>query len=151
MLVQSHPVDGYVELFADNDVATLRCHWPIDLKADDWIDIENHYSMFSYLQAVNDSISTGIGGAQGVSGGYLRIISMADGFIIEFSRPQGGWSASALRLRIMRPISDLLPKRMTPEGRSTSTPVMPGGLPGPSAPQGRGPLGGALKKESEGL
>jgi hypothetical protein len=129
MLVQSHPADGYVELLPDNDVVALRCHWPVDLKADDWIDIENHYPMLSYLQAVNDSISTGIGGALGVSGGYLRIISMADGFIIEFSRPQGGWSASALRLRIMRPISDLLPRRDNPGGRSTSTPVMPGGFP----------------------
>jgi hypothetical protein len=116
MLVQSHPADGYVELIADNDVVTLRCHWPIDLTADDWIDIQNHYPMRSYLQAVDDSISTGNGGAQGVSGGYLRVISIADGFIIEFSRPQDGWSASALRLRIMRPISDLLPRRYGPRG-----------------------------------
>jgi hypothetical protein len=116
MLTQSHPADGYVEFVADNDVVALRCHWPADLKADDWIDIQNHYPMLSYLQAINDSMSTGSGEAQGVSGGYLRVISIADGFIIEFSRPQDGWSASALRLRIKRPLSDLLPRRDGPSG-----------------------------------
>ena len=116
MLVQSHPVDGYVEIVPDHDVVALRCHWPIDLKVDDWIDIENHYPMLSYLQAVDDSISTGHGEAQGVSGGYLRVTSIADGFIIELSRPQDGWSACALGLRIMRPISDVLPRRDGPWG-----------------------------------
>jgi len=61
-------------------------------------------------------MSTGNGEAQGISGGYLRVISIADGFIIEFSRPQDGWSASALRLRIRRPTSDLLPRRDGPSG-----------------------------------
>lgn len=116
MLAQSHPADGYVEFVANNDIVALRCHWPADLKADDWIDIQNHYHILSYLQAVDDSMSTGNGEAQGISGGYLRVISIADGFIIEFSRPQNGWSASSLRLHIRRPISDLLPRRNSSSG-----------------------------------
>jgi hypothetical protein len=110
MLAQHHPAGGYFEFVASNDVVVLRCHWPVDLKADDWIDIQNDYHIRSYLQAVDDSMSTGNGEAQGISGGYLRVISIADGFIIEFSRPQDGWSASSLRLHIRRPLSDLLPR-----------------------------------------
>ena len=116
MLAQHHPADGYLEFVASNDVVALRCHWPADLKADDWIDIQNSYHILSYLQAVDDSMSTGNGEARGISGGYLRVISIADGFIIEFSRPQDGWSASSLRLHIRRPISDLLPRRNSPSG-----------------------------------
>lgn len=117
MLAQSHPADGYVEFVANSDTVALRCHWPADLKADDWIDIQNHYSIVSYLQAVDDSMTTGNGEAHGISGGYLRVTSSDDGgFTIEFSRPQGGWLASALRLHIRRPISDLLPRRSSPSG-----------------------------------
>jgi hypothetical protein len=108
MLAQHHQADGYVEFVASNDVVALRCHWPADLKADDWIDIQNHYPILGYQQAVNDSMSTGNGETQGISGGYLRVTSISDGFIIEFSRSQDGWSASSLRLHIRRPISDLL-------------------------------------------
>src|SRR5579863_8665893 len=94
MLAQSHPADGYVEFVANSDTVALRCHWPADLKADDWIDIQNHYSIVSYLQAVDDSMATGNGEAHGISGGYLRVTSSDDGgFTIEFSRPQDGWLA----------------------------------------------------------
>lgn len=109
MLAKHHQADGYIEFVASSDVVELRCHWPADLKADDWIDIRNHYPILGYLQAVNDSMSTGNGEAQGISGGYLRVISVPDGFIIEFSRPEDGWSGSSLRLHIRQPISDLLP------------------------------------------
>jgi hypothetical protein len=109
MLAQHHPAGGFLEFVASNDVVALRCHWPVDLNTDDWVDIQNDYQLPSYLQAVDDSMSTGKGEAQGISGGYLRVSSIADGFIIEFSRPQDGWSASSLRLHIRRPISDLLP------------------------------------------
>lgn len=151
MLAHSHPAGGFIEFAVNNDGIVLRCHWPADLESDDWIDIQNHYPVLSYLQAIDDSMSTGNGEAQGTSGGYLRIISIADGFIIEFSRPQDGWSASALRLRIRRPISDLLPRGMAPAVWPASTPVMSGRSPGPSAPQGRGQPGGVLQKGSEGL
>ncbi len=108
MLAQHHPAGGYFEFVASDDVVALRCHWPVDLNADEWVDIKNDYHIRSYLQAVDDSMSTGNGEAQGISGGYLRVSSIADGFILEFSRPQDGWSASSLRLHIQRPISDLL-------------------------------------------
>jgi hypothetical protein len=110
MLAQQHPAGGYLEVVAGSNAVSLRCHWPVDLKADEWADIQNDYPIVSYLQAVDDSMSTGNGETQGISGGYLRIISIADGFIIEFSRPQNGWSASSLRLHVRRPISDLLPR-----------------------------------------
>ncbi len=110
MLAQHHPAGGYFEFVASDDVVALRCHWPVDLNADEWVDIKNDYHIRSYLQAVDDSMSTGNGEAQGISGGYLRVSSIADGFILEFSRPQDGWSASSLRLHIQRPISDLLPR-----------------------------------------
>jgi hypothetical protein len=111
MLTYSHPTDGYVEFVASNDIVTLCCHWPADLETDDWIDIQNHYHILSYMQAVHDAMSTGNGEVQGVLGGCLRVIAVVDGFILEFSRPQDGWSASSLRLHMRRPISDLLPKR----------------------------------------
>ena len=110
MLAQHHPAGGYFEFVASDDVVALRCHWPVDLNADEWVDIKNAYHIRSYLQAVDDSMSTGNGEAQGISGGYLRVSSIDDGFILEFSRPQDGWSASSLRLHIQRPISDLLPR-----------------------------------------
>lgn len=110
MLAHHHPSGGCVEFVASNGVVTLNCIWPADLKADEWIYIQNHYHIHDYLQAVEDSMSSGHGEAHGISGGHLRVLSTTDGFIIEFSRPQGGWSASSLRLHIRRPISDLLPR-----------------------------------------
>ena len=131
MLAQDHPAGGYFEFVASNDVVALRCHWPADLKADEWIDIQNNYHILSYLQAVDDSMSTGNGEARGISGGYLRVSSITDGFIIEFSRPQDGWSASSLRLHIRRPITDLLLKRDSLSGSVCISPESClAGLPG---------------------
>jgi hypothetical protein len=81
------------------------------LADDEWIDIQNHYNLASYLQAVGDAISTGNGEAEGIGGGYLRFTSIVDGFAIEFSRPEDGWSAISLRLLVRRPIVELLPQR----------------------------------------
>ena len=108
MLVQRHPAGGYLEFIITETMVALRCHWPIDLTDDEWVDIQNNYSIAGYLQAVDDAVSTGMGQAQGITGGYLRIISVADGFVIEFSRPQYGWTASSLRLHVRRPIAELL-------------------------------------------
>jgi hypothetical protein len=111
MIAQLHPADGYFEFVAFEEVVALRCHWPLDLVTNEWVDIQNHYLIADYLQGVGDAISTGSGEVLGVSGGYLKILSTADGFVIEFSRPQDGWSASSLQLHVKRPISDLLPKQ----------------------------------------
>ena len=51
------------------------------------------------------------GSRLGPTGGYLRMISIVGGFVIEFSRPQDGWSACSLRLHVKRPIAELLPQR----------------------------------------
>jgi hypothetical protein len=110
MMIWPHPAGGYFEFVIIGNSVALRCHWPVDLADDEWIDIENHYDVAGYLQAVDDAISTGDGKARGIDGGYLRITSVVDGFAIEFSRPQSGWSARSLRLRIGRPIAELLPR-----------------------------------------
>ncbi len=94
-----------------NDSVALRCHWPVDLEADEWIDIQNRFAIAGYLRAVDDAMSTGSGEAKGLTGGFLRITSTAGGFAIEFSRPEGGWSASSLRLHVRRPMAELLPQR----------------------------------------
>jgi hypothetical protein len=111
VLVQCHPAGGYFEFIIMSDTVALDCHWPVDLTADEWLDIQNNYSIASYLRAVDDAMSTGHGEARGITDGYLRISTIDEGFAIEFSRPQGGWSASSLRLLVRRPIAELLPRR----------------------------------------
>jgi hypothetical protein len=115
--VQHHPAGGYLEFIIIADTIALRCHWPVDLADDEWIDIQNHYNLRSYLRAVDDAISTGNGEARGITGGYLRFTSIVDGFAIEFSRPQDGWSAISLRLLARRPIIDLYLSDMTSASR----------------------------------
>lgn len=111
MLVQHHPAGGYLEFITIENTVMLRCHWPVDLADDEWIDIQNHYNLASYLRAINDAISTGNGETQGITGGYLRLTSITDGYAIEFSRPLDGWSALSLRLHVRRPITELLPQQ----------------------------------------
>jgi hypothetical protein len=100
----------------------LRCHWPVDLEDDEWVDIQNRYSMSSYVQAVSNAMATGNGEAPGVTGGFLRIKSLADGFNIEFSRPETGWFATSLQLHVKRPIGEL-----------PGTPAVRSGAPEPAA------------------
>jgi hypothetical protein len=86
----------------------LCCHWPFDLEDDQWIDIKNHFGISNYRLAVDKAMADGDGEASGIAGGFLRIRSLNDGFNIEFSRPQVGWSAASLQLHVRRPIGDLL-------------------------------------------
>jgi hypothetical protein len=111
VLEERHPAEGFFELVTLNGFVDLRCHWPVDLQSDEWIDIQNQFAMADYLRAVDDAMSTGSGEAKGVTGGCLRIISTLEGFAIEFSRPEGGWSASSLRLQVRRSLAELLPHR----------------------------------------
>ena len=108
LLVDRHPAGGYFELVFDGDFINLHCRWPFDLVEDEWISIQNRYHVSSYRQAVDNAIANGIGKASGVDGGSLEIASQNDGFTIEFSRPQTGWSASSLQLHVRRPIVELL-------------------------------------------
>ena len=110
MLVDSHPAGGYFELRIEEDLVVMDCHWPFDLNRDEWIDIQNRYRMPNYRRAVSDAMENGSGEVQGIAGGTLQITSLDDGFAIEFSRPQHGWSASSLELHVKRPVSDLLPR-----------------------------------------
>jgi hypothetical protein len=108
VLVDRHPAGGYLNLAVKSDLVALCCHWPFDVEDDQWIDIKNCFSVSSYLLAVGNAISDGGGEAPGIAGGFLRIRSLKDGFAIEFSRPQAGWSASSLQLHVRRPIGELL-------------------------------------------
>jgi hypothetical protein len=101
---------GYLTVANTGDVITLRCHWPFDFIEDEWINIENSYHASSYLRAVDDALTSGWGSACGIAGGYLHITTLGDRFTLEFSRPSSGWSASSLRLRVDRPVSDLQPE-----------------------------------------
>jgi hypothetical protein len=149
MLALHHPDGGYLEFVVSKDFIALRCHWPADLRADEWIDIQNHYDILSYLQAVDDSMLTGNGEAPGISGGHLRVTSTTDGFILEFSRPQDGWSASSLGLHIRRPISDLLPRRNSPAGPARVDLSHAKQGPGPSTTRVDGIRAARRKRESE--
>ena len=108
MLVDCHPAGGYLKLTNESDLVALSCHWPFDLDDDQWIDINNRFRITDYLLAVDNAMADGNGEAQGIVGGFLKIRSLDDGFVIAFSRPQAGWSASSLELRIRRPIRDLV-------------------------------------------
>lgn len=108
VLVDHHPAGGYLRLTTDSDLVALSCHWPFDLEDDQWIDIKNLFRAPDYLLAVDNAMAAGYGEAPGIAGGFLRIRSLKDGFAIEFSRPQAGWSASSLRLQVRRPIGELL-------------------------------------------
>jgi len=108
VLVDRHPAGGYFEFVFDGDFIVLRCRWPFDLLEDEWISIQNRYQLSSYQRAVDNAMANGTGKAQGVNGGFLEIASVNDGFIIEFSRPQTGWSASSLQLHVRRPLNELL-------------------------------------------
>jgi hypothetical protein len=108
VLVDSHPAGGYLKLAIENDLVVLCCHWPFDLEDDQWIDIKNRFHTSNYLLAVDNAMADGYGEAPGIAGGFLQIRSLGDVFDMEFSRPQTGWSASSLQLRVRRPIGELL-------------------------------------------
>ncbi|HEY7011477.1 MAG TPA: hypothetical protein VH480_01880 [Streptosporangiaceae bacterium] len=108
MLIDFHPAGGHCEIVGGSGLVVLRCHWPFDSDSDEWIDIENIYLATSYLRAVNDAMTSGSGLAHGIAGGLIRITALDDGFFLEFSRPQSGWSATSLRLHVKHPIGDLL-------------------------------------------
>jgi hypothetical protein len=111
VLVDCHTTEGYLELNIEGDLVALCCHWPFDLEDDQWINIKNNFHVADYLLAVDSAMADGYGEAPGITGGFLRIKSLSYGFDIEFSRPQAGWSASSLQLRVGRPVRELLLQR----------------------------------------
>jgi hypothetical protein len=104
-----YSLQGYFELTAEGEVVALRCSWPFDFNADEWIDIRNRYYAVDYSKAVSDAAARGVGTgkAHGITGGFLEITGADGGFFIEFSRPQSGWCASSLQLHVGRPVGEL--------------------------------------------
>jgi hypothetical protein len=100
---------GYFELAAKDGIVTLWCNWPFDLDADEWICIQNRYAAVDYAKAVSDAVHSAgrTGKASGISGGHLEITQLNSGFLIEFSRPQSGWTACSLQLHVRRPAAEL--------------------------------------------
>ena len=104
-----YSLHGYFELDAENGMVVLRCSWPFDFDADEWIYIKNRYSAIDYSKAISDAAAGGkrTGKAYGINGGFLEITRINSGFLIEFSRAQNGWCASSLQLHVRRPVGEL--------------------------------------------
>ena len=101
--------EGYFELAVEGDEVVLRCSWPFDLDADEWIYIKNRYYASDYSKAISDAAARkkGTGNACGIDGGFLEITQINSGFLIEFSRAQSGWCASSLQLHVRRPVEEI--------------------------------------------
>jgi hypothetical protein len=115
---------GYFELATEGNVVVLRCSWPFDFNADEWIYIKNRYDAADFSKAISDAAASGgRGKADGVTGGFLEITHADDGFLIEFSRPESGWCATSLQLHVRRPVDELslqsLPFRVIRYGLAT--------------------------------
>lgn len=106
VLTYSHPAGGYLELITAGDLMVLHCHWPLDLKDDEWIDIQNDYPLSDYLRAVDSVLTTGRGTVKGVTGGFLTVVDLDDGFAIEVAGPQNKWFLSSLRLHVRQPAAE---------------------------------------------
>jgi hypothetical protein len=110
----NNSVQGYFELAAEAGLIMLRCNWPFDLDADEWIYIQNRYAAADYARAVADAArsSARTGRAEGINGGFLEFTRLNSGFLIEFSRPQSGWRTCSLQLHIRRPVGELAPQHL---------------------------------------
>ena len=110
----SNSTQGYFELAAEADLIMLRCSWPFDLDADEWIYIQNRYAAADYARAVDHAARsvTRTGRATGINGGLLECTRSNSGFMIEFSRPQSGWPMCSLQLHIRRPVGELAPQHL---------------------------------------
>jgi len=106
---QEYSLQGYFELAAEGGMVVLRCSWPFDFNADEWIYIKNRYSAIDYSKAVSDAAARDrkAGRTYGINGGFLEITQLNSGFLIEFSRPQSGWCGSSLQLHVRRPVGEL--------------------------------------------
>lgn len=109
MSEDEYGLQGYFELAAEGGVVILRCSWPFDFDADEWIYIKNRYDAVDYSKAISDAAAGNrrTGKACGINGGVLEITRINSGFLIEFSRAQSGWCASSLQLHIRRPVGEL--------------------------------------------
>ena len=106
---KEYPSQGYFELAAEGGMVVLRCSWPFDFDADEWIDIRNRYYAVDYSKAIADAAAKDkrTGKARGTNGGFLEVTQINSGFLIEFSRPQSGWCGSSMQLHVRRPVGEL--------------------------------------------
>jgi hypothetical protein len=103
-----YSAQGYFEFAAEGGVVVLRCSWPFDFNADEWIYIKNRYYAVDYSKAISDAATRGgTGKARGATGGFLEITQANDGFLIEFSRSESGWCGTSLQLFVRRPVGEL--------------------------------------------
>jgi hypothetical protein len=103
-----YPLQGYFELASEGDMVVLRCSWPFDFNADEWIYIRNRYYAVDYSTAISEAAKDKrTGKAYGINGGFLEITQVNSGFLIDFSRPQSRWCASSLQLHVRRPVGEL--------------------------------------------
>lgn len=104
-----YSLGGYFELAAEGDMIVLRCSWPPDSDANEWIYIKNRYHAADYSKAISDAAGRDKGTAKihDVNGDLLEITQINSGFLIEFSRAQTGWCTSSLQLYIRRPVGEL--------------------------------------------
>lgn len=113
-MLESNSAQGYFELAAKGGTVILRCDWPFDIDADEWICIQNRYAAADYAKAVSDAAHSErrTGKADGISGGHLEITQLNSGFLIDFSRPQSGWQACSLQLHVRQPVGELSPQHL---------------------------------------
>lgn len=102
-----HRVDGYVKLSENLNVVQIKCRWPFDLDADEWINISNEFHAEDYSVAIQNALSKGSGKASGVQGGYIEVINDTDGFTLDFSNPYTGWQSKTLRIKVKQPLLNL--------------------------------------------
>jgi len=109
MSKDEYSLQGYFELAAEGSMVILRCSWPFDFDADEWIYIKNRYHAVDYSKAISDAATRDkrTGKAYGINGGFLEITQINSGFLIEFSRAQSGWCASSLQLHVRQPVGEL--------------------------------------------
>lgn len=109
MSEDEYPLQGYFKLAAEDSIVVLRCAWPFDSDADEWIYITNSYYASDYSNAISDAAAREkrTGKARGINGGFLAVTQVNSGVLIEFSREQSGWCGSSLQLHVRLPIGEL--------------------------------------------
>ena len=128
LISQRHPADGYFEIYQNADKVTVRCKWPFDVAADDWIEIQNAFKIADYASAVALAQVSGRGEAPGIEGGSIVIEASPAGAaptIVKISNSAHGWAAKSLRLHISRPVKDLVPVNLAGHGRTRPPPPNP--------------------------
>lgn len=96
-----HPVDGKLTLMSSEGVVELKCRWPFDLDADDWIAITNRYRESALREAATTAAMGETSRVEGLHGGTLTITKVGPKSCrIEFDNGQAGFMRRSLELRV---------------------------------------------------